>query len=84
MNVSLTPELEAFVKEQVKSGQYRSASEAVREGLRLLVLRHEEHELKLAALRASIETGLQSLDAGEGIDGDEFFANLLAGLDQEG
>ena len=31
MNVSLTPELEAFVERAVKSGRYGSASEAVRE-----------------------------------------------------
>ncbi|MBD3560548.1 type II toxin-antitoxin system ParD family antitoxin, partial [Planktothrix sp. FACHB-1355] len=36
MNVSLTPELEKFVQEKVKSGRYLSASEVVREALRLL------------------------------------------------
>ncbi len=35
-NVSLTPELEAFVDSQVASGQYQTASEVVRAGLRLL------------------------------------------------
>ena len=40
MNVSLTPELERFVQEKVRSGRYTSASEVVREALRLL----EEHE----------------------------------------
>ena len=36
-NVSLTPELEAFIDERVATGRYRSASEVVRAGLRLLV-----------------------------------------------
>lgn len=61
MNVSLTPELEAFVEAAVKSGRYASASEAVREGLRLL----EEREAKLLRLKRDIEDGLASGDAGE-------------------
>jgi antitoxin ParD1/3/4 len=56
MNVSLTPELEAFVIEAVKSGRYGSASEAVREGLRLL----EEREARLQALKQDIQAGLDS------------------------
>lgn len=36
MNVSLTPELAAFVDQLVAGGDFRSASEVVREGLRLL------------------------------------------------
>ncbi len=36
LNVSLTPELAEFVEEQVRGGQYRSASEVVRAALRLL------------------------------------------------
>jgi len=36
MNISLTPELEAFVQKQVESGLYHSQSEVIREGLRLL------------------------------------------------
>jgi antitoxin ParD1/3/4 len=36
MTVSLTPELEKFVSAKVGSGRYNSASEVVREALRLL------------------------------------------------
>lgn len=36
MNVSLSPELERFVRENVSNGRYRSASEVVRDALRLL------------------------------------------------
>jgi antitoxin ParD1/3/4 len=42
MNVSLTPELEQLVQEKVKSGRYLSASEVVREALRLLEERDAE------------------------------------------
>ena len=60
MNVSLTPELEAFVDRAVKSGRYGSASEAVREGLRLL----EEREAKFLRLKRDIEEGITSGVAG--------------------
>lgn len=47
MNVSLTKELENFVSELVASGMYYSASEVVRDGLRLL---KEQEELKKNSL----------------------------------
>ena len=46
MNVSLTPDLESFVSAKVESGRYRTASEVVREALRLL----EKRELETAVL----------------------------------
>lgn len=64
MNVSLTPELDAFVEQAVKSGRYGSASEAVREGLRLL----QEREAKFERLKRDIQEGI---DSGEGIPFDE-------------
>jgi antitoxin ParD1/3/4 len=42
MNVSLTPELEELVNEKVRSGLYQTASEVVREALRLLKSRDDE------------------------------------------
>jgi len=56
MNVSLTPELEKLVNEEVESGRYKSASEVVREGLRLLEFRRKQFE----ALRSDIQAGLSS------------------------
>ena len=46
MNVSLTPKLDQFVADQVKQGRYRSSSEVVREGLRLLEA-NEGHRFEL-------------------------------------
>ena len=56
MNVSLTPELEQYIRTKVDSGRYLSASEVVREALRLL----EQKEKRLEELRVEIQKGLNS------------------------
>ena len=80
MNVSLTPALEEFVSTKVKSGRYNSASEVVREALRLL----EEHEQiranQLSRLQRRIDDGLASLDRSEGVNGEPFMSTLISGL----
>ena len=76
MNVNLTPELTELVQLKVKSGRYNSASEVVRDALRLLAERDELMELRKQELRKKIAQGLGSLRRGEGIDGDEFFGQL--------
>jgi antitoxin ParD1/3/4 len=76
MNVSLTPELEQIVDQKVKSGMYSSASEVVREGLRLLQHRDETREAKLTALRAEIQKGIDDLEAGRFRDGAEAMAEI--------
>jgi antitoxin ParD1/3/4 len=60
VSVALTPELNAIVSEAVKSGKYASASEVIRESLRLW---HKREELKAEALehmRALIQEGIDS------------------------
>jgi antitoxin ParD1/3/4 len=69
MNVSLTPEHERYVKKKVGSGLYASASEVVREGLRLL---QEQDQLKSARLdefRKQVEAGMAAAEAGLLVDG---------------
>lgn len=60
LNVSLTPQLEDFIRQKVNSGKYHSASEVVREGLRLLEERDVIRTAKLEALRKEIQAGLDS------------------------
>jgi antitoxin ParD1/3/4 len=62
MNVSLTPELEKLVQEKVASGLYQTASEVIREGLRLL---KERDDRQTAALREAIQEGLTQLETGK-------------------
>lgn len=80
MNVSLTPEMERWVSAKVESGRYRSASEVVRDGLRLLQEREEERQARLAALRRDLQVGLDELERDEVVDGEEAFARILARL----
>ena len=54
LNVSVGDRWEEFVDRIVKTGRYSSASEVVREGLRLV----EEREAKLAALRAALDASI--------------------------
>lgn len=76
MNVSLTPELERIVSFKVKSGLYNSASEVVREGLRLLQQRDQMREMKLEALRKEIQKGIDDLEAGRVRPGGEVMAEF--------
>ena len=80
MNVSLTEKLEEFIHKQVESGRYRSASEAVRAGIRLLEEKTEEREAKLEALRQSIDSGVEEFDRVDGLAGEEAFDDVLAAL----
>jgi antitoxin ParD1/3/4 len=65
MNVSLTPELEQFVNQKVESGRYQTASEVIRDGLRLLLERDELHQKKLEDLRRAIAVGIEQADQGQ-------------------
>ena len=68
MNVSLTRELDKFVAAKVASGRYTSASEVVREALRLLEEQDRARAGQLAAFNRELGARLASLDKGERID----------------
>ena len=69
MNISLTPELARIVEKKVKSGLYASASEVVREALRLLAHMDDARRRRIDELNRRIDRGLAELDRGEGIPG---------------
>ncbi len=64
-NISLTPEQDAFIDEVLETGEYRNASEAMRDAIRALQQRRAEEALKLDRLRLSIKAGVAALDRGD-------------------
>jgi antitoxin ParD1/3/4 len=76
LNISLTPHLERFVSSRVASGRYQSASEVVREGLRLLEDSEAAKQAALQDLREKIAVGLAQARSGELLDGERVFEEL--------
>jgi antitoxin ParD1/3/4 len=74
MNVSLPPELEARVRQRVESGMYGSASEVIREALRLFEAYEQVKTAKLDSLRQDIAKGLSDAKNGRAKEID--FASL--------
>ena len=62
MNVSLSRQLQVFIERKVRSGKYQTASEVVREGLRLLEDRDTQRDLQLRRLREEIWVGLGQIE----------------------
>jgi antitoxin ParD1/3/4 len=65
VTVSITPELNAFIKDKVESGRYTSASEVMREALRLLEQADQKREAELSRLQTAYDEGKASGLAGE-------------------
>ena len=82
LNVSLTEELESFVEGRVATGRYQTASEVVREGLRLLELQERDREAAYAALKKKLKHAAAQAERGELVDGEDFITQLLSQLTQ--
>lgn len=76
MNISLTPELEQYVHNKVNSGFYTSASEVVRESLRLMHTYDGLQKQHIDQLNQAIETGLTQLKVGSKIPATESYQRL--------
>ena len=76
MEISLTPEMDAFVAGRVASGRYQSASDVVCAGLRLLEAAEREREAAFAEVRRKIAVGLEQARRGELRDGEAVFDEL--------
>ncbi|NVP56374.1 type II toxin-antitoxin system ParD family antitoxin [Mycoplana rhizolycopersici] len=70
---NIGPHYESLVRTLVESGRYASASEVLRDSLRLLEEREEQRQAKLDALREEIRNGLES---GAGIPAEDVLDRL--------
>ncbi|RJR45975.1 MAG: type II toxin-antitoxin system ParD family antitoxin [Deltaproteobacteria bacterium] len=66
---------ERFVKKQIESGRYTSASEVIRDALRLLEEQEELREAQIKNLRERVQEGMNS---GPGVPAEEVFSRLEA------
>jgi antitoxin ParD1/3/4 len=57
---SIGKHFEGFIERLIESGRYSTASEIIRDGLRLIEEREQSREAKLEWLRAEIQKGLDS------------------------
>jgi antitoxin ParD1/3/4 len=75
---------EALIADLIASGQFKSAEEVLREGLRMIELRQEEDLFRSVEVRAKVQAGLDDLAAGRFVtlSGDEELESYLEGLEK--
>lgn len=83
MNLQLKSETEARIERRIKTGKYAMPVDVLLAGLQLLEEREQIRSAELEQVREKIFTGLQQLDRGEGLDGEEVSSALLAELDDQ-
>lgn len=76
------PRPSCLVEAKVSTGYYKSASEVIREGLRLLAERDDIVALKHQAIRAKIAEGIEQADAGTLVDGEEAVVRVRSKIDE--
>ncbi len=83
-NISLTAEQSRYIDQHVESGHYQSASEVVRDALRLMQERESIKSSALADVRRKILKGLVQASQGKLRDGEEYFRALIERIDAKG
>ncbi len=78
MNLSLTPEIEQRIADQLKQGHYQSAHEVILAALDLL----DRRQQYLTELRQDIAIGATQIEQGQVIDGEQVFDSILNRLQQ--
>ncbi len=82
MNVEFGSDTEQRIKERIRTGKYATPADVLLAGLQLLDEREQSRTDQLTHVRRQVFTGLEQLDRGEGLDGEQVFADLLAELDE--
>ncbi len=81
LNVSLSPELAGYVRSCVESGNYLTASEVVRESLRLLQQQHAEGRLVIEEVRERVEAAYRASLEDEIVDSDVVLQRVRLSLE---
>jgi antitoxin ParD1/3/4 len=82
MGITLNPEQELIVANLIATGSFQTVEEVVQVALKLLEVERRSYQTWLAETREQVREGIESLDLGEGVDGETVVNDLLAKLRQ--
>jgi antitoxin ParD1/3/4 len=82
MSITLNPEQETIVTNLIASGSFQTADEVLQVALKLLEKERQSYQSWVAQTRDLVKEGIESLDRGEGVDGETVVNDLLAKLRQ--
>jgi antitoxin ParD1/3/4 len=72
--------LKSYVRDKVESGQYESASEVIRQGLRTLQEQEERERLYWLGVRKKVKEARSAIAEGDVVDGPAFMRSKIAAL----
>jgi antitoxin ParD1/3/4 len=82
MSITLNPEQETIVTNLIASGSFQTADEVLQVALKLLETERQSYQSWVAQTHDLVKEGIESLDRGEGVDGETVVNDLLAKLRQ--
>jgi antitoxin ParD1/3/4 len=82
MSITLNPEQETIVDNLIATGSFQTADEVLQVALKLLEKERQSYQTWVIETREKVREGIESLDRGEGVDGETVVNDLLAKLRQ--
>jgi antitoxin ParD1/3/4 len=82
MSITLNPEQETIIANLIATGGFQTADEVLQVALKLLEQERHSYQLWVTETREQVKEGIESLDRGEGVDGETVVNDLLAKLRQ--
>ncbi len=82
MSITLNNEQETIVANLIATGSFQTADEVIQVALKLLEREWQSYQVWIAQTRELVQEGIESLDRGEGVDGETVVNDLLAKLQQ--
>ena len=83
MSITLNNEQETIVANLIAIGSFKTADEVIQVALKLLERERQSYQAWVAQTRDLVQEGIESLDRGEGVDGETVVNDLLAKLRQD-
>jgi antitoxin ParD1/3/4 len=82
MSITLNPEQETIIANLIATGSFQTADEVLQVALKLLERERQSYQSWVTETREQVREGIESLDRGEGVDGETVVNDLLAKLRQ--